>query len=83
MFKRLAILIAVAAMMAALPATGWTNSTAPMKTLTAFASEAELAALLKSWAEEAKQRPRREMPSMVQLAGGMLSDKVKGARLEL
>jgi hypothetical protein len=74
MFKRLLIRITVAAMMTALPATGWANSTAPKKTLTAFASEAELAALLKSWAEEAKRRPRREMPSDLKLAGGVLSD---------
>ncbi len=79
MFKRLPILITVAAMMAALPSIGWTNSTAPKKTLTAFASEAELAALLKSWAEEAKRRPRARVPSDVKLAGGMLSDKAESS----
>ena len=46
MFKRLPMLITVAAILTALPSIGWTSSTAPKKTLTAFASEAELAALL-------------------------------------
>jgi hypothetical protein len=50
-----ALAVAVAAALA-LPAAGWAIPTAPKKTLTAFASEAELAAVLKGWAEEAKRR---------------------------
>jgi hypothetical protein len=39
----------------------WANSsTAPRKTLTAFASEDELATLFKSWAEEAKRRQNEQ-----------------------
>jgi len=56
MVKGLALSVAVAAIAMTLPATGWTNPTAPKKTLTAFASEEELATVLKRWAEEAKRR---------------------------
>jgi Beta propeller domain len=56
MLKRSALAIAIAAIAMALPTAIWANSTAPKKTLTAFASEAELAALFKSWAEESKRR---------------------------
>lgn len=56
MIKGIAMAIAAAAITAALPAAGAAQSTAPHKTLTAFASEAELAALLGAWIEEAKRR---------------------------
>jgi hypothetical protein len=54
MRKQFALAIAVAAIAMTLPATG--GATAPKKTLTAFASEAELAAVLNGWAEEARRR---------------------------
>jgi hypothetical protein len=56
MSKGFTLAVAIAAIAMALPATGWATPTAPKKTLTAFASEEELAAVLKRWAEEAKRR---------------------------
>jgi hypothetical protein len=54
MSKEFTLAIAVAAIGLAVPATGW--ATAPKKTLTAFANEDELAAVLKRWADEAGRR---------------------------
>ncbi|MGH8633262.1 MAG: beta-propeller domain-containing protein, partial [Burkholderiales bacterium] len=56
MSKQFALAVAIAAIAMALAATGWANPTAPRKTLTAFASEDELAAVLKRWSDEAKRR---------------------------
>jgi len=56
MSRGLALAVTIATIAMTLPATGWTNPTAPKKTLTAFASEEELATLLKRWAEEAKRK---------------------------
>jgi hypothetical protein len=56
MSKRFTLAVALAAIAMTLPATGWTNPTVPRKTLTAFASEDQLAALFKRWAEEARRR---------------------------
>jgi len=71
----LAMGIAVAAIMTALPAAGAAPATAPKRTLTAFASESELADLLKGWSEDAQQR-RRDAElrrQAAQPAAGMLS----------
>ncbi len=56
MSKGFALAVAIAAIALGLPATGWANPTTPRKTLTAFASEDELAAVLKRWSEEARRR---------------------------
>src|SRR5262249_33364853 len=56
MSKRLALAVALAAIAITSPAVGGANSTAPQKTLTAFASEKELADLLGRWAQEARRR---------------------------
>jgi hypothetical protein len=72
MRNRFAVAVAIAAALA-LPATGWAISTAPKKTLTPFASEAELAAVLDRWAEEARRR--RE----ARRADGMMSQAAPAA----
>ena len=56
MSKGFALAVAIAAITMASPATGWATPTPPKKTLTAFASEEELAAVLKRWAEEVRRR---------------------------
>ncbi len=56
MSKRFTLPVAIAAIALTLPVAGWAVPTTPKKTLTAFASEDELAALFKRWAEEAKRR---------------------------
>ncbi len=56
MSKAFALAVAVAAIALAVPAAGSPNPTAPKKTLAAFASEEELAAVLRRWAEEARHR---------------------------
>jgi hypothetical protein len=70
MRRILAACLAVAALAAA-SATAAPTSTAPRKTLTAFASEQELAALFKRWAEEA-QRRRDEQRARRSTAGNAL-----------
>jgi len=70
MSKRLALAVALAAVAITSPAADWANSTAPKRTLTAFASEKELADLLGRWAEEAK---RREGPFARRSANGALA----------
>jgi hypothetical protein len=74
MFRGLATAIAVAAVMTAFPAAGATDATAPKKTLTAFASEAELTELFRGWAEEAQRRRQAAQPS-----AGMLSQAAPAA----
>src|SRR5262245_54915405 len=59
MSKRLALAVALAAIAVTSPAASGTNSTAPKKTLTAFASEKELTDLLGRWAQEARRREGR------------------------
>jgi hypothetical protein len=56
MFSTRVACIALAALAVAGSAAATPASTAPRKTLTAFASEAELAELLKHWADEAARR---------------------------
>src|SRR5262245_19998699 len=70
MSKRLALAVAFAAVAVTSPAPGWANSTAPKRTLTAFASEKELADDLGRWAEEVK---RREGPFARRSADGALA----------
>ncbi len=66
MSKGFTLAVAVAALAMTLPAAGWTSPIAPKKTLTAFASEEELAALLKRWAEEARRhRGERRADAML------------------
>jgi hypothetical protein len=62
----IAVLVAAAA--AAQPALAAPSQTAPRKTLTAFASEQELAALFRRWAEEAQAR-RDEQRSRAEAQG--------------
>jgi hypothetical protein len=60
MLRHFALSVALAASLVAPAGAIWANETAPRKTLTAFASEDELAALFETWAEEAKRRREAE-----------------------